>query len=225
MKEFLPVLVRCPLFRDIAEGDIFAMLGCLGARTAQKDKGEYVLMEGDRADQVGILLKGKMQIIREDLMGNRSVVASIGEGQLFAETFACAGVESLPVSILCMEKCTVMLMDIRRITHSCSNACAFHQQVVMNLLQGLAEKTLLFNRKIHILSRKTTREKLMAYLLDEAKRRHSTQFTIPFDRQSLADYLGVERSALSAEIGRMKRDGILETERSYFRLLQGSEGK
>lgn len=219
MQEFLNVLSRCPLFDRVETENIPGMLRCLDGRISTREKGEYVFSEGDRADQVGILLKGKMQILREDLSGDRHVVASVEEGELFGETFACAGAETLPVSILCMEKCTVLLMDIRRITHSCSNACAFHQQVVMNLLRGLAEKTLMFHRKNHILSRRTIRDKLLAYLSDESKRQGKRDFVIPFDRQSLADFLGVERSALSAEIGRMKKDGILDTERSRFHLL------
>ena len=195
------------------------MLVCMGASVRTYEKGAVVFREGEQAEQLGILLQGRLEVVREDWAGNRSVVVSVEEGELFGETFACAEEAVLPVSAVCMEKSTVMLMDINRITHSCSNACAFHQQVVMNLLRNLAQKALTLNRKLLVLSRRTTREKLLTYLMEQAKHQGSNAFTIPFDRQSLADYLGVERSALSAEIGKMRREGLLETERSFFRLL------
>ena len=114
----------------------------------------------------------------------------------------------------------ILLIRLRRITETCSNACEFHNRMVMNLLRAIAGKNLMLNAKIEITSRRTTREKLMAYLLNQAKRAGGSTFTIPLDRQGLADYLGVERSALSAEIGKLRREGVIESERSTFRLIQ-----
>ena len=111
-----------------------------------------------------------------------------------------------------------MLIDCRRITTSCSNACGFHSQMIYNLLQSVAMRNLEFHQKLQIVSKRTTRDKLMAYLLSEAKRCGSKSFTIPFDRQELADYLGVERSAMSAELSKLQKDGILQTNRSQFTL-------
>ena len=116
-----------------------------------------------------------------------------------------------------------MMLGIRRITVSCTKACAFHSRLIFNLLKVVANRNLAFNRKLEILSKRTTREKLMTYLMHEAKRQGSSHFTIPFDRQALADYLGVDRSALSAEISKMKKDGILDSERSRFVLLEAAE--
>ena len=219
MKKFLNILQRCPLFENIETNEMSAMLGCLGARVIDRGRNEAIFSEGDPAIYVGILLSGAAQIVKEDFFGNRSIVASIEPSQLFGETFACADIEALPVSVMATEKSEVMLIDCRRITMTCSNACAFHSRMILNLLRGVAAKNLVFNQKIEILSRRTTRDKLMTYLLEQAKRNRSQEFTIPFDRQSLADYLGVERSALSAEISRMRGDGILEAEKSRFRLL------
>jgi len=220
MKKYLEVLKVCPLFENIAETDISAMLACIGARVIQCAKNEMVFVEGDPADKVGVVLSGAAQIVKEDFYGNRSIVASVAPSQLFGETFACAGIERLPVSVVCTEKSEIMLVDCRRITMTCSNACEFHSRMILNMLRVVAEKNLVFNRKIEITSKRTTREKLMAYLLEQAKLNRSSEFTIPFDRQSLADYLGVERSALSAEISRMRSEGILETNRSWFRLTE-----
>ena len=120
---------------------------------------------------------------------------------------------------MAMQNSTVLLLDCRRVLHSCTNACPFHTQVIQNLLQGIAGKNLALTQKIRHMAPKTTRDKLMAFLLDQAKEAGSTDFVIPYDRQALADYLGVERSAMSAEIGKMCKAGILKTTGSRFELL------
>ena len=166
------------------------------------------------------MLAGSVQILRDDYYGNRSVLTVVGPGGLFAEAFACAGLERMPVSAVAQLPGAVLLMDCRRVLRSCSNACPFHSRMVNNLLRGIAQKNLTLTQKIRYMSQKTTRDKLMEVLLDQAKAQHSAEFTIPFDRQSLADYMGVERSALSAEISRMRRDGLIESTGSRFRLLK-----
>lgn len=224
MKKYLPVLSRCALFSGMCQDDLLAMLGCLGARVATVKKNQLILREGDPANSVGIVLTGAAQIIKEDYYGNRSIVARIEPGELFGESFACAGVEALPVSVEATEDGQVMLIDCRRITVSCTNACAFHSRMIYNLLRVVASKNLLFNQKIEITSRRTTREKLMTYLLAQAKLHSSDSFAIPYDRQALADYLGVERSAMSTEIGKLRKEGIIECEKRRFRLLSRSQG-
>lgn len=219
MEKYLRILEKCALFDNISIQEMAPMLGCLGARVAEYGKNEIVFAEGDPANRMGIVLSGSVQIVKEDFFGNRSIVTSIEPSQLFGESFACAEIKTMPVSVMAMEKSEIMLIDCRRITVTCCNACAFHSRMIMNLLRGVAEKNLVFNQKLEIMSKRTTKEKLMTYLLDQAKRSNSRSFTIPFDRQSLADYLGVERSALSAEIGKMKKEGILESNRSRFELL------
>lgn len=219
MKKYLDVLKGCPLFENIDPQNIPAMLGCIGARAYEYGKNEIIFMEGDPATQVGVVLSGAAQIIKEDFYGKRSIMATAHPGQLFGESFACAEVARMPVSVVATEKSEIMRVNCRRITQSCSNACAFHNQMILNLLGIVAAKNLLLNQKIEIMSQRTTREKLMTYLLDQAKKNKSSEFTIPFDRQGLADYLGVERSALSAEISKLRGEGVLETTRSHFKLL------
>jgi CRP-like cAMP-binding protein len=169
---------------------------------------------------VGILLSGGVQVFRDDFDGNRAIQATIQPGELFGETFACAGVARLPVSVEADQSSRVLLIRLKRIIETCPSACGFHNRVVLNLLKVLAAKNLLLNRKLEIVSRRTTREKLMAYLSFQARAAGSNHFAIPFDRQGLADYLGVDRSALSAEIGKLRREGVLESDRSVFTLLQ-----
>ena len=217
--EHLEILKRCPLFAQIEEADLVTMLDCLGAREMEAAKGETVFWEGDPARYVGIVLSGQVQILQEDYYGNRVILGRVTPGELFGESFACAGVEALPVSVVAMERSHILLLDCRRITTSCCNACAFHSRMVFNLLRVMADKNLHFHQKLQITSRRTTREKLMTYLLAQAKLRQTSQFTIPFDRQELADYLGVDRSGLSTEIGKLKAEGVIDCHRSTFKIL------
>ena len=219
MEKFHPVMEKCPLFDGIRMEDLGAMMGCIGGRMRQVAKGEIVLREGDPATHVGMVLSGAVQMVREDYYGNRSIVVHIGPGELFGESYACAGIEALPISVVVDADSQVLLMDCRRITTTCSSACAFHNRIIFNLLRLVAEKNLVFDQKIQVTSRRTTREKLMAYLLNQAKIRNAREFVIPYDRQELADYLEVDRSGLSAEISKLRREGVLESEKNRFRLL------
>lgn len=219
MEKYFSVLEGCTLFNGIAAQDVPGLLACLGASVRQFSRQQQILSEGEPARFVGVLLSGSAQVINQDIYGNRSILSKVMPGQLFGESFACAGAETLPVSVVANEDCAVMLVDCRRITTSCSNACGFHNRMIYNLLQVVAQRNLEFHQKLEITAKRTTREKLMAYLLSEAKAAGSREFTIAYDRQSLADYLGVERSAMSAELGKLQRDGVLKTNRSRFTLL------
>lgn len=219
MKQKTDNLGECPLFRGIAERDIEAMLGCLGASERRYKKGSMVFAEGDPALYLGVVLMGRVQIERVDYYGNRSILAVIGTPQLFGESFVCAGLPQLPVSVVATDDTEVILLDAKKITQPCSNACAFHSRMIFNLLNIVAQKNLVFHRKLEITSKRTTRDKLMTYLLFEAKGHMSNTFTIPYDRQELADYLEVERSGLSAEIGKLRRENVLECRKSTFSLV------
>lgn len=219
MKEYFSLLRQCPLFAGIEEDDMGLMLRCLDSSLRTVEKDAPIFLEGDPARWVGVVLTGAVQVLREDYYGNRSVMAALEPGGLFGEVFACAGIQTLPVSVFASKDSTVLLLDCRRVLTLCSNNCRFHSHLVQNLLQVVARKNLMLNRKLQIMSQKTTREKLMAYLLEQAKGEGRGDFTIPLDRQALADYLGVDRSAMSAELSKLRREGVLESKGSYFRLL------
>lgn len=219
MNLYFEVLQKCPLFQDITEENLLTMLDCLQVKTGRYKKGQTIFAEGEPAKFFGILLTGAAKIVRVDYYGNRSIVASLEPAQIFGESFACAKIEALPVDVVAAENTEVLLIDARRILQSCSHACSFHNQMIFNLLKVVATKNLVFHQKLEITSKRSTREKLMTYLLLQAKYHHSNSFIIPYDRQELADYLEVERSGLSAEISKLRREGILECRRSQFTLL------
>ena len=219
MQEYFDMLRSCVLFDGIEDASMEKLLRCIGARVEHFDKRRTVLAQGSEARQIGILLSGAVQIVNNDYYGNRSIIAEIAPAEMFAEAFACAEVEVLPISVIASEPSEVMLVDRERVLHACQNACAFHQRMIFNLMRELAKKTILYHRKIEVTSKRTTREKLMAYLMQCAQRRGESSFEISFDRQELADYLEVDRSGLSAEISKMRREGILECRRNRFTLL------
>lgn len=219
MKNFYDILQKCPLFAGVQAEELTGLLGCLGGRKLDVSKGQPIFQEGDPATYVGIVLEGAVRLERQDYYGNRSIVAHIGPGELFAETYACAGVQALPISIVADENSHVLLIDCHRITVSCSNACGFHSRIINNMLYLVASKNLVFDQKLQVTSKRTTREKLMTYLLNQMKTQNSNSFTIPYDRQELADYLEVDRSGLSAEISKLRREGILESHKNQFRIL------
>ena len=209
----ISALTGVPLFRGLNEPELKSALDELGATTRRFAAGSVLLSVGERPKWLGILLSGRAEIGQEDFWGNRNLMAVLEPGELFAESFACAGTPA-GVSVTAREECEVLILNVSRLLSSGQRA------IIANLVAALAGKNLRFHAKLTHLGQRTTREKLRSYLSAEARRQGSAEFDIPFDRQELADYLAVERSALSAELGRMRREGVLETRRSHFHLLQ-----
>lgn len=216
MKKYFEMLSQCPLFNGIDQSALNSLIKCMDGKTSSVLKGNPVFLEGAPARFVGIVLSGTLQVVREDYYGNRSILTILQPGELFAEAFSFAGLETMPVSVFAVKDSEVLLLDCRRILTTCSNSCHFHTLLMKNLLQGMAQKNLALSQKIRYMSRKTTKEKLMAFLYDQAKQHGATEFVIPYDRQALADYLGVERSAMSAEIGKLKKSGQIDTKGAWF---------
>ena len=216
MKKYLEILKKCPLFEGIAEENLFRMLTCLGARVIPFDKKYTVFAEGSAAKYIGIVLSGSIHIVQIDYFGNRSILSEIGEGEVFNEAFACAETKEMPVSVIANEPSEIMLIECSHILHTCQNNCGFHQQLIFNLMKDLAQKTIIFHQRIEITSKRSTREKLLAYLTLQMKKTGKRSFDIPFDRQELADYLEVDRSGLSAEISKMKKEGLIDSNKNHF---------
>ncbi len=219
MKKYLPILQKSPLFSSVAPDQLTALLSCLGGTVRSYTRGETVFREGERPTHLGVVLSGEVRITRTDYYGNRSIVATVMPPHSFGETFACAEVESLPVDVTAAADCEVLMVAVDRVLSPCCNVCSFHNQIIFNLMKQTAAKNLVFHRKLEITSRRTTRDKLMTYLLMTAKEQGSNTVTIPYDRQELADYLEVDRSGLSAEIGKLRREGVLTAEKNRFTLL------
>ena len=219
LKKYLEILKKCPLFYGIEDEKLLLMLDCLGARVVSFDKKYTVFSAGTPAKYIGIVLSGSLQMSQTDFYGNRSIIAEFKTAELFGEDFACAETDSIPVAITANEPSEIMLINCSHILHTCSNNCGFHQQLIFNLMKSMALKNINFHQRIEITSKRSTREKLMAYLMLQAKKSGSDSFDIPFDRQELADYLEVERSGLSTEISKLRQEGIIENRKNHFKLV------
>lgn len=220
MEQYLATIQKCPLFRHIEENELESLFFCLSARIETYAKNTFVFSAGSRALLVGIVLSGGVHVVHEDFWGNRALLAGVGVAGLFGESFSCAETENLPVSVVAAQPSEILLIDYRKIITTCTSACVFHMTLVKNMLRILAEKNVQLTQKIEVLSRRSTRDKLLSYLSAQAQQAGSSAFTIPFNRQQLADYLSVDRSAMSSELSRMQSDGILHSHRSQFELLQ-----
>ena len=218
MKKYLNILCASPLFAGINETDLDYMLKCLSARKSAYTKDEYILSTGDAITDVGIVLSGSVNIIKEDFWGNRAILAKVQPGEMFGEAFAFANIQKLPVSAVATEKSEILFVDFGKIATTCSSACLFHTQLIQNILKILANKNIMLTQKLEHIVKRTTREKLLSYLSEQAIKSGSNTFSIPFNRQELADYLSVDRSAMSNELCKLRDEGILEFYKNHFKL-------
>ena len=219
MKEFIPVLKRTKLFSGVGNDDISTMLTCLGARLLTYKKGEHVLRQGEHLSDILVLAEGSLHIQRDDYWGNRSILGHIGVGEIFGEAYVAPESGTLLNDVIAVEDSSVFFFDVKRVISTCSSACRFHTMVVQNLFFAISEKNRGLVQKLDYMSRRTTREKLLSYLSEEAKKQNSASITLPFNRQQLADYLSVDRSAMSNELCKMRDEGLLEFEKNRFRLF------
>jgi CRP-like cAMP-binding protein len=209
------------LFHNISADDLSAMLYCLGVKNQLYEKRDIVMLAEDNVDHVGIVLEGAVLISKEDFAGNRAIIEHIGQYEMFGEAFACAGIQKSPVTVVAAEKSEIMWIQFRRIINTCSTSCMFHAKLIENMMKLLAVKNLQMNQKLEITSKRNLRDKLITYLLMRAEEAKSFDFTIPLSRSELADYLYVDRSALSRELGKMRDEGLIKFYKNHFSIKKG----
>lgn len=218
MKKYLPVLKTSPLFSGLNDDEILSVLNCLSATVISKPKNSYIFYAGDSTTVMGLVLSGSVLIIQEDLWGHRNILSRCKVGDFFGEPYAAKSGTVLNISIEVEKDCEILLLNINRILTTCRSTCNQHQKIIHNLVEVLANKILIFNDKITHISKRTTREKLLSYLSAQSIKQNSLSFDIPFDRQQLADFLCVERAAMSVEISKLQKEGLLKTNRNHFEL-------
>lgn len=217
MDQYIPLIEKVPLFAGIPQNKITQVLSALKASIQSFEKGRPIFREGDAVTQAGVVLEGRVEILKEDYHGNRTLISVLSEGELFGEALCCTETEIQPFEIVSAEQSKILLFDCKAVMADTS--FEYYGQFMRNLLQEIAEKNLVLRRKITLLSKRTTREKIMEFLLTESKRAGKSEFDIPYDRQQLADFLGVDRSAMSAEISKLRRDGVIFAHKKRFIIL------
>ena len=210
------LLAGTRLFQGIREHEIEAMLTCLSAEERTYGKDAYIYRAGDVTGRLGVVMEGAVNIIKDDVWGNRKIIENIGGGQIFGETYACLKGEPLMVDVQAAERSRILFMDVNRILTTCSSSCDFHNRLIRSLMYVLAGKNLMLTKKMDIITPKSLRERVMVYLSQESVKQGCRTVTVPFNRQQMADYLSVDRSALSAELSRMQRDGVISYEKNRF---------
>lgn len=218
MRQYLPTLKKSNLFQGVTEDEISAMLSCLSARLKHYKKDEFIIHSGDYIHSIGMIVSGTALIIQEDFWGRRTIISEAMPGTLFAETYACLPNLPIEMSVICDTECDVIFMDFNRIMNVCSSACSFHTRLVQNFISAIAKKNLVLTKKMQHMSKKTIRDKLLSYLSAESLKNSSSTFSIPFNRQQLADYLAIDRSALSNELSKLQAEGIITYNKNQFTL-------
>lgn len=216
-------LTNTQLFRGISPEELESLLDCLSAGTRQYHKGDRILAEGEPTDRMGIVLSGMVLVEYCDIFGNRSILGSAASGAVFGEAYACVPGEPLMISVFAAEDTTVLFLNIGKVLSSCPKSCSFHGRLIQNLLQVCASKNLQLSRRILHTSSKSIRGRLLSYFSECAKRSGSYSFRIPYTRQQLADYLNVDRSALSNELSKMQREGLIRYSKNQFELTGNQE--
>ncbi len=218
MEKYIPLLLRSGLFAGLSGEEVKSMCSCLGVRKRSFEKGEYVLRSGEKAGELMILAEGRLLIQSEDYWGKRSILSAIAPGEMFGEAYAAREEVEALNDVLAVERSVVLFFSLRRMLTTCPTACAFHSRTVRNLFFAVCGKNRALVGKMGIFAGRSIREKLMAYLSMEAKRQGGGRIVLPFDRQQLADFLAVDRSAMSRELGKMRDEGLVSFSRRNFTL-------
>lgn len=222
MQKYLLILRNCPFFNGMRDDEIQSILHCVQASTVTRSRGTYILRAGDTTEVMGLVLSGSVLILQEDLWGHRNILSKCTAGDFFGEPYAATSGAVLNVNAVAEDDCELLFLNVKRLLMSCPTACGHHQKLIRNLVSVLANRLLVFNDKITHVSKRSTREKLLSYLSTESVRQASLSFDIPFDRQQLADYLCVDRAAMSVELSKLQKEGILKTKRRHFELIVDS---
>lgn len=218
MEKYFGMLREVPLFIGLAEQEIGGMMKCLNAHMRDFEEESIIFQAGQKVSTVGIVLEGSVQVVREDVHGNRIIMAEWGPKELFAEAFAPAEIEEIPVSVYASRKCRILFVDFKKIVTQCSSHCAFHSILIQNMMKVLARKNIMLSNRIDILGKRSIREKLLAYFWAQAKAAKKKRISLPFNRNELADFLCVDRSAMSRVLGDMQREGMIDFKKNVFEL-------
>ena len=211
--------LNSPLFEGIKPEEMMPMMHCIGYRISHFSKGEIVAFEGENLKHIGIVLFGSVDMVKEDLWGNKTMLVRMQKDEMFGETFACGSDNLSVVTFVVSEDAKILFIPFDHVMHSCTMACVFHHRLIENMVHIIANKNRDLMRKVEVVSKRTIREKLLAYLSIQAQLQKSRYFEIPLGRVELAEYLCVDRSALTRELAKMKENGLIDYDKNCFRIL------
>lgn len=218
MKEYYGLLKKSKLFHGITEEEMDHMMGCLMAVEKKYKKNEFIYRVGDKITSVAFVIEGSVHVIKEDYWGNQYIITEIPKGQIFGETYACLENSNIEVNAVAAKDCEILMLELNRILNTCPKACNYHTKLISNLVNVIALKNKVLTGKMEHISQRNTKDKILSYLSEISLREGSSSFEIPFNRQQLADYLAVDRSALSKELCKLRDEEVLSFNKNYFEL-------
>lgn len=211
---------QIPLFAGISSEDLLSVFQCLGSFIKTYKKGEYILLSEDNVKCVGVILEGTVKMIKEDLWGNKTILAVMEQKELFGELFACGNTIAATVTFVAGRDTRVLYLPFDRVMHSCRKSCLFHHRLIENMVTLIADKSVQLMEKLEIVTKKTLREKILCFLDHQARKHNSRYFTIAMGRVELSEYLCADRSALTRELNLMKSEGIIDFDKNTFKILR-----
>lgn len=214
------VLLKLPLFRGFSEKELSKALSFFAEKKQNFKKGSLIMSAGTKPGVIGIVISGSITILSDDIWGNRTILSNVRKGGLFAEAYAILEDEPLLVDVMANEDCTILFLNIKKTLSSSKSPESWNYKFMQNLLIISSRKNLLLSGRSFHTAPKTIRGRVMSYLNAMSLQKGTKEFDIPFDRQQLADYLNLERSALSKELGKMQKEGVISTRKSHFKLLE-----
>lgn len=216
------ILLDCPLFYGIAKDELASMLNCLQPKMVFVRKNQLITMAGERFTGLGILMDGGASVTKENPAGDRIILSFLSPGDLFGEMAAYAKDKVWPATIIAQKDCGLLFLPPEKIIGDCVRQCAAHKNLIINLLGIISEKALFLNKKLEYLGYKTIRSKISAFLLEQQKKTGRKEFTLPFKRHELADFLHVSRPSLSRELCRLRDEGIIDFHMSQLKIIDGA---
>ncbi len=205
------------IFSGIDSTDLNNLLNCLQAVKKTYEKNEIIFDVKDKITSVCLILEGKVQLSQDDYEGNKIIISNLSKDETFGEAFVCAGIKESSICATAIEHTEILFLNLERIMSICSNSCPFHRRLLENIIKIIAAKNIFLQERIEALSKKTLRERVLNFL--HKNKPGAEIFEIPFSREQLAQYLGADRSALSRELSKMKKEKIIDYHKNSFKLF------
>ena len=213
-------LTNTRLFHGIKEDEIGGLLQCLGANERKFRKDDVIFRAGSPVNEIGLVESGSVNIVVNLYWGNSIIFGHVGKGDVFAENYAAIPGKELVCDVVSCEDAKIVFLNMRNILTTCQRGCDYHNRIIQNMLRISAQKNLNMSSRMMHTASKSLRERLLSYFSEQALEHGNSHFTIPFNRQQLAEYLGINRSAMSNELSKMRDDGLLTYHKNEFTLRE-----
>ena len=219
LEKYYNQIKNSPVFFGMSDDELKGLLECFNARVRKYEKEEMIIRQGDIISNIYLILDGAVNIEKDSYWGRRIIISRLGKNENLALSFVGSKNVESSVDAITVDETLVLILGYEKCTSMCQNACTRHKVLINNLFQILSKENIELIQKIENVSQKTIRDKLLTYLSNEAQKNHSNNFNIKFNRQDLADYLNVDGSAMSFELSKLQKEGLLKYNKNNFELL------